>query len=341
MSMPPRVLLAGSRGCIARAFRAYMCREHPEVGITDLLPFPFSLQNLATALQTGTFTHFVNAASRGDDKGSLLDPYAYFDTNVAGVYRQLEMVRRYSPTTRYLNLGTIYESASDASPYVASKRMAREVVTSYRVNHDLYAVTATLGFTEYDGRPETCLSRRITKGVARIAAAIKGGQPFEPLVLRDLDQRYSWTWAEDVADGMWRVLNQGHYRGVPATAEMGVHSLNFAELLAPEDYLVSSAETHTVRSFVERAFAAAGFEGCFWDREEPIVERGHLETYDWVNTKANTGHALVRTDPTPFPSETIPSDATQSVADLGWSPKVSFDQLVDRMVRIDLAAVGL
>lgn len=322
---------------------AYMKREQPEIDIIRLAPFPFGLTQLQSALVGGNVVYFVNAAAMGKDSESLERPYEYLETNTFGVVKQLEMIRKFSPQTRYVNLGSVYERAKN-TPYATSKRAARDIIKSYRESFGLYAVQTYLGFTEYYHRDPSYLSKRITGGVARIALAVKNGTDFEPIFLENIDQKFSWTWAEDVADGLWRMLNQD--KSHRQMREDGIDIKPVSRIIAqtPREHLLSSGETHTVRAFVEKAFAAAGFEGCFWDREEPIAERGHLETYEWVNTSTNTGHSLVKQNPIflrPSDVTYLHGDASRARTELGWSPKVSFDDLVTRMVQNDLKEVGL
>lgn len=363
MSCPVQLILTGRRGCIARAMVAWMKANQPEVDIVYLHPFPFCASALQSLLASGNVRYMVNCAALGDDAASVDDPFTYYETNCFGVTKQLEVIRRHSPSTRYINLGSIYESKG--SPYAGSKRCARDVIKTYREQYGLYALQGTLGFTEYPGRAESRLSRRITKGVARITRAIKDGQPFEPLVLRDLDQHYSWTWAEDVADGLWRMLNQVAYpESKPESATEIEHTDGWLQRgWRPQEYILSTEETHTVRAFVEKAFAAAGIvelqtaQGSQGNQQVCLRWRGngvdeayelggmvtHVSDSGW---DASWGYAksLVRSRPTLSSSLDIThlhGDATRARTELGWTPKVSFDQLVEEMVRADLKAVGL
>jgi GDP-D-mannose dehydratase len=303
--MNQRLLMSGPRGNIAKALTPYMRREHPEVGIDTITPFPFLNSALVEKLKGGTFTHFVNCAALGSDSESVENPRDYFRTNVEGVTNQLEMIRLYSPKTRYLNLGTVYEQSDSGTPYVCSKRMARQVVCSYRESHDLFAVTATLGFTEYYDRADNYLSRKITKGVARIAAAIKAGLPFDPVAIRDRQDTFCWTWAEDVADGIWKTLNEND----------------------PFDTGLMSDEFHAVGSFARMAFEEAGL---------PAI---------WVGQKlqnhfrAPDGETRVYAENTGDGSEF--GENTNDYGPNGWAPKFKLRDIVREMTLHDLKQVGL
>lgn len=302
---PPTMLIAGPRGVLGRALIDWMGQHHPEVRIARLTPFPFSLTAIHTALMGGGVTYFVNCAGLGSDEESVKQPYQYVETNGFGVLKHLEMIRGYSPATRYLTFGTIYEGDAitpSHSPYPTSKRVMREIVSSYRSTYQLHASVATLGFTEYPNRGNSFLSKKITRGVARIRVAMDRGESFTPLQLRDLDQSYCWTWAGDVAAGVWLMLNQG----------AGTDWLDEDHV---QDYPLITGEEHTVREFALEAFKAAGIAGD--------VERLMVDT----STDPRTDGAV---------------DAHVSAArtGLGWSPQVSFPELVARMVVHDIAALS-
>lgn len=236
--VPIQMAITGPRGCVARALKAWMAVNHPEIDILPIPSFPFSMSRLWDHLRGGQVRYLVNCAGLGSDSESAVDPLGYYATNATGVTHQLEVIRQFSPTTRYLNLGTIYEPSS-SSVYSSSKRMARDAVTTYRSTYGLYAVTATLGFTEYYGRRECFLARRITKGVATLARALREGTPFSPFRLRDLDEPFIWTWAEDVAAGMWTMLNRD----------------------TPQDSRLVNARTSSIRAFLKVALDEAGIGG--------------------------------------------------------------------------------
>ena len=312
--------------------------------------------------------YFVNLAAQSFVGSSWTIPEQTIDVTGLGVLRCLEAIRKHVPHCRFYSAGSseqwgdiVYSPQDEKhpmrprSPYGAAKCLAAHLVKVYRESYGLYAVHALLLNHESERRGEEFVTRKITLGVARIARAIKDGKPFEPIELGNLDARRDWSHAEDFVDGIWRMLNQeiyirrenGNYQGALEGPVETIQRIDAATKFAsgiPHEYVLASGETHTIRTFVEKAFAAAGFKGCFWDREEPILERGHLETYEWVNTAANTGHTLVRINPAfyrPAEVELLLGNAARAKAELGWSPKISFDDLVTRMVRNDLKEVGL
>lgn len=297
--------------------------------------------------------YFINFGAQTFVADSWQHPVSHMQTNAMALIHILEAVREYNPTCRVYSsgsseeLGDVVYSPQDEkhplrprSPYGVAKASARLLCKVYRESYGLYVVHGTLFNHESERRQDYFVTRKIAKGVARIAKAIKDGKIPEPIELGNLDAKRDWSHAEDFVDGVWRMLNQENYRK---------DQLYKTDYLPPhpswlKEYILSSNETHTVREFVERAFAVAGFEGCFWDREEPAALRGHLETYEWINKKTNTGHSLVRINPAfyrPAEVDILHGDSSAVRKDLGWSPKVSFEQLVERMVKNELTELDI
>lgn len=363
---PKTAIITGLNGQLGQYMAQYLFDNHPDIRVigtirhksydnqgllfdrsrvtVELMDLcdPHSIETLILKWKPD---YFINTAANAFVGESWQVPAQHFELNALAVLHQLEAIRKHSPQTRYFNMGTSEEFGATEksfldessplaprSPYGASKCAARFIVKVWRESYGLYAIQGWTFNFESPIRGEKYLTRKVTKGVARIARAIADGKPFEPIELGNLDSHRSWQFAGDVADGIWRMLNQENYSEAVSQGE------------DPKEYILSAPDVHTVRDFVEKAFAAAGITGGFWDREEPIVERGHLETFDWVNVAASTGHTLVRINPAflrPADVTYLHGNAEAIRHDLGWSPKVSFDQLVERMVRADLAAVGL
>lgn len=190
------------------------------------------------------------------------------------------------------------------SPYAAAKLYAYWVVKNYREAYDIYAVNGILFNHESPRRGKRFVTRKITRAVARIA---KGKQ--EKLYLGNLNAKRDWGYAKDYVELMWLMLQQDK----------------------PDDYVVATGETHSVREFAELAFKHVGIE-LEWEGEG-INEKG-------IDKK--TGKVLVEVDPRYFrPAEVdlLIGDPSKAKKELGWEPKVTFEELVQIMVEADLKAI--
>jgi GDPmannose 4,6-dehydratase len=191
------------------------------------------------------------------------------------------------------------------SPYGAAKLYAYWVTVNYREAYGLHASNGILFNHESPIRGETFVTRKITRAVA----GIKLGRQ-EILFLGNLDAKRDWGHARDYVEGMWRILQQD----------------------APDDYVLATGETHSVREFVEKAFAEIGVR-IEW--EGAGVEEKGLD--------ARSGRVLVQVDPRYFrPTEVdlLVGDPSKARSKLGWQHKVSFEQLVAEMVAADVRAVA-
>jgi len=192
------------------------------------------------------------------------------------------------------------------SPYAAAKLYAYWITVNYREAYGLHASNGILFNHESPTRGETFVTRKISRAVA----AIKLGRQ-ETLFLGNLDAKRDWGHARDYVEGMWRILQQPE----------------------PDDYVLATGETHSVREFVEKAFAQIGI-GIVW-QGVGADEKG---------IDAGSGRVLVKVDPGYFrPTEVdfLIGDASKARAKLGWKHRVSFDDLVAEMVAADLKTVAL
>ena len=187
------------------------------------------------------------------------------------------------------------------SPYGVAKVYAFWMAVNYREAYGLYAVNGILFNHESPRRGETFVSRKITRAVGRIGHGLQ-----DRLYLGNLDAKRDWGYARDYVDAMWRMLQQE----------------------SPEDFVIATGQTHTVREFCDLAFARAGM---------PLEWKG--EAFDEKGIDVNTGRIVVEVDPRylrPTEVDLLLGDATKAKEKLGWVPATSFGELVNLMVDADL-----
>jgi GDPmannose 4,6-dehydratase len=191
------------------------------------------------------------------------------------------------------------------SPYGAAKLYAYWITVNYREAYGLHASNGILFNHEGPMRGETFVTRKITRAVAAIERGLQ-----QRLYLGNLDARRDWGHARDFVEGMWLMLQQRE----------------------PGDYVLATGEAHSVREFVERAFACVG---------RTIEWRG--KGADEMGADARTGKDLVHIDPRYFrPTEVdaLVGDPSKARARLGWTHKTTFAELVAEMVASDLETIG-
>jgi GDPmannose 4,6-dehydratase len=191
------------------------------------------------------------------------------------------------------------------SPYAAAKLYAYWMVVNYREAYGMHASNGILFNHESPLRGETFVTRKITRGVA----AIKLGYQ-DRLYLGNLNAKRDWGHAREYVRGMWLMVQQDE----------------------PDDYVLATGKGHTVRAFVEKAFAEVGME-IVW-RGKGLGEKG---------IEAGTGRVLVEIDQRYFrPTEVdvLVGDASKAHSRLGWTHETDFDTLCAEMVREDLIAVA-
>jgi GDPmannose 4,6-dehydratase len=191
------------------------------------------------------------------------------------------------------------------SPYAAAKLYAYWITVNYREAYGIHASNGILFNHESPMRGETFVTRKITRAVAAIALGLQ-----QKLFLGNLNAKRDWGHARDYVEGMWRILQQPE----------------------PDDYVLATGETHSVREFVEKAFAQVrkSIEWAGAGLEEKGVD-------------AASGRVLVEVDPRyfrPTEVELLVGDASKARSKLGWHHKISFDELVAEMVAADLATVA-
>src|SRR3954464_13752470 len=173
------------------------------------------------------------------------------------------------------------------SPYAVAKVYAYWATVNYRESYGMHASNGILFNHESPRRGETFVTRKITRAVARIKKGLQ-----KDIYLGNLDARRDWGYAPEFVEGMWRMLQQDQ----------------------PDDYVLATNETHTVREFVEAAFAHEGLDWHEHVKYDPRYER-------------------------PAEVDLLIGDPAKAKARLGWEPSVKFGELVKIMVEADLAAL--
>ena len=263
--------------------------------------------------------YFINFGANSFVGCSWDMPLQVFDVNTLGVIRSLEAIRKFKPDCRFYSagsseeLGDIDYSPQDInhpikprSPYGASKAASRHLVKVYRESYNMFAVHSILFNHEGVRRGEEFVTRKITKGVARIATAIANNEEFKPLQLGNVYSKRDWSDSEDFVKGIWLMLNQKK----------------------PKEYVLSSNETHSIKDFVGKAFGHAYVSG-FWEGEgldEKFLHEGNHVPLVEVNKDFYR----------PAEVELLYGDSSPAREELGWKPEISFDKLVQRMVECDL-----
>lgn len=188
------------------------------------------------------------------------------------------------------------------SPYACAKAYSFYITMNYRESYGLFACNGILFNHESPRRGETFVTRKITRAAARIKLGMQ-----ERLYLGNLEAKRDWGFAGDYVEAMWLMLQQSE----------------------PDDYVVATGETHSVREFAEKVFASL---------DMPLAWQGSGVAEKGID--ANTGKVLIEIDPKYFrPAEVdlLLGDATKAQLKLGWQPRTSFEELVKMMVESDFA----
>lgn len=298
--------------------------------------------------------YLFNTAANAFVGESWLLPESQLNTTGVGVLRILEAIRKFSPDTKFLNLGSSEEMGctlddinngsqdestrlNPRSPYACAKVLARNIIDTYRQSYGIYAIQPWNFNFESELRGEKYFTRKISKGVARIYHAISKKEKFDPIEVGNLNSFRSWQHAEDVAEGLWLILNQEDIRkdlaGHHITRELKTPQY-WSKLIKP--YVLSENETHPLKEFVEKAFNAAGISG-YWAGEgldeKYLVDNFLIEEYNlksWELIKVNKD--FFRLNEVSF----LYGNSNKAREELNWQPKVSFDELVKRMVMNDI-----
>ena len=239
------------------------------------------------------------------------------DVDAIGTLRFLDAIRELGVKTKFYQastselFGVVHEIPQTEktpfyprSPYGAAKLYGYWVTVNYREAYQLFACNGILFNHESERRGKTFVTRKISVG----ASMIKLGQ-LDTIYMGNLDARRDWGYAPEFVEGMWRIL----------------------QAPAPDDFILATGETHTVREFIEESFNVLDDE-ITWEGSG-VNEKGILRS---------TGKYVVGIDPRyfrPTEVEILMGDYSKAFNKLGWKPKVTFQELVKTMVISDYAKI--
>jgi GDPmannose 4,6-dehydratase len=276
-------------------------------------------ESLTTVLADVKPDEVYNLAAQSHVGISFSMPTYTGEVSGLGTVRLLEAVRQIVPQARFYQassselFGKVVEVPQNEntpfhprSPYAVAKLYSFWATVNFREAYDLFASNGILFNHESPRRGENFVTRKITRAVAEIATGRR-----DWVSLGNLEARRDWGFAGDFVDAMWRILQTDK----------------------PDDWVVGTGEDHSVREFCERAFAQVDID----------LEWSGSGT-DEVGRDRATGATRVVVNPRYFrPAEVdrLLSDSSKACRELGWEPKVGFDELVRVMVAADLEAVGV
>jgi GDPmannose 4,6-dehydratase len=257
-----------------------------------------------------------NLAAQSHVAVSFETPEYTGNSDALGTLRILEAIRilKLETHTRFYQASTseLYGKVQETpqkettpfyprSPYAAAKLYAYWITVNYREAYNIHASNGILFNHESPLRGETFVTRKITKAIAAIHHGMQ-----DCILLGNIDAKRDWGHAKDYVEGMWKMLQQD----------------------APDDYVLATGETHSVREFIELAFKEVDIH----------IEWSGTGTHE-VGHDRQTNRVLVKIDPRFFrPTEVdlLLGDATKARQQLEWVPKVSFRELVKEMMVEDL-----
>jgi GDPmannose 4,6-dehydratase len=261
-----------------------------------------------------------NLAAQSHVKVSFEMPEYTADTDAFGTLKLLEAIRinKLEDISRFYQASTseLYGLVQEVpqtettpfhprSPYGVAKLYAYWIVKNYRESYGIFAANGILFNHESERRGFNFVTRKITIGLSKILSG-----ETDRLVMGNIDSKRDWGHANDYVEGMWRILQHDK----------------------PDDFVLSTGETHTVREFIEKAFA-----------EKNIILSWKGEDVNEIGYDVNTGKEYVFIDPKYFrPAEVdlLLGDYTKAKTILNWTPKISFYELVKRMVDYDCGCLS-
>lgn len=277
---------------------------------------PDEIYNLAAQSHVGVSFQVPEYTAEVDAVGTLRFLDAIKETGVQAKFYQA------STSELYGKVQEVPQSEKTPfyprSPYAAAKLYAYWITVNYREAYNLFACNGILFNHESPRRGETFVTRKITRAVTRIIAGLQ-----KTLYLGNMDAKRDWGYAPEFVEAMWLMLQQDK----------------------PEDYVIATGETHSVREFVETAFNHFGIE-LEWQgsgkNEKGIIKsiksKTEITGLEHQVPKLKTGMVVVEIDPDyyrPTEVELLIGDASKAEKQLGWTPKVKFNELVEIILKAD------
>jgi GDPmannose 4,6-dehydratase len=300
----------------------HLYRDRHETGVKLFLHYGdlCDATNLISIISTVKPSEIYNLGAMSHVQVSFDMPEYTADCDGIGVLRMLDAIRatglekevrfyQASTSELYGKVREVPQSETTPfyprSPYAVAKQYAFWILVNYREAYGMHLSNGILFNHESPRRGRTFVTRKITTAVAAITVNEQ-----KTVYLGNLDAKRDWGHARDYVEGMWMMMQQDE----------------------PDDYVLATGETHTVREFVEKAFKVAGI----------IVKwGGEVGTVDEIGVDAsNEERVVVRIDPRyfrPTEVELLLGDPTKAKEKLGWTSGTSFDDLVKEMVEADLA----
>lgn len=282
--------------------------------------------NLIRIIQEVQPDEIYNLGAMSHVQVSFEAPEYTADTDGIGTLRILEAVRLlglakktriYQASTSEL-YGLVQEVPQSEktpfyprSPYAVAKMYAYWITVNYREAYNMFACNGILFNHESPLRGETFVTRKITRAVAKLSLGMH-----DKLYMGNLDAKRDWGHAKDYVEAMWLMLQQDK----------------------PEDYVIATGITTTVRDFITMAFAEVGVDIAF--KGEGVDEKGYVRKILVVDSPLREGQEIVAVDPRyfrPTEVELLIGNPTKAKTQLGWKPKYDLAMLVKEMVEADVA----
>lgn len=281
--------------------------------------------NITRIIQEVLPDEIYNLGAMSHVKVSFDEPEYVANADGIGTLRILEAIRLLGLTkkTRFYQASTseLYGLVQETpqkettpfyprSPYAVAKLYAYWITVNYREAYGMYGVNGILFNHESPRRGETFVTRKITRAVARIA---QGTQ--KRLFMGNIDARRDWGHANDYIEAMWLMLQQD----------------------VPQDLVIATNVTTTVRDFISKAFARVGIELEFKGKDAD--EKGYIKSLKKENDHLSVGDLIIEIDPMyyrPTEVELLIGDSTKAQTTLGWKPKYDLEALINEMVDADM-----